>query len=94
MALATSTRGDWHPEGWRARAACRAIDTDIFFPAGDTGPAARKIQQAKAVCRTCPVQEECLAFAMAFYQEYGIWGGLTEDERRALRRRNRVRRVS
>ena len=94
MALAPSTRGGWEPTGWRAHAACRDIDTDLFFPAGDTGPAAVKIQKAKAICRRCPVQEDCLAFAMAFYQEYGIWGGLTEDERRVLRRRRRALLVS
>lgn len=97
MALPWRDTGGWDElEGWRSAAACRDVDTNLFFPAGDKGPAARQIEAAKAVCRACPVREECLAFAMAFYQEFGIWGGLTEDERRSLRRtaRARMRRVS
>jgi WhiB family redox-sensing transcriptional regulator len=69
-------------DDWRSAAACRDMDTDIFFPASDeeAGP-------AKAVCAICPVREPCLAFAMANRQEQGVWGGLTETERRRLRRR-------
>jgi len=67
---------------WRREAACRDLDTGIFFPLSDddAGP-------AKAVCAACPVREECLEFALATRQGDGIWGGLTETERRRQRRR-------
>jgi WhiB family redox-sensing transcriptional regulator len=47
-----------------------------------------QIEQAKAVCRRCPVIQECLAWALESGQDAGVWGGLSEDERRALKRRN------
>ena len=72
---------------WRDAAACLALDTNLFFPVGETGDAADQAVAAKAVCRGCPVRDECLAFAMATNQQAGIFGGLDEDERRSLRRR-------
>jgi WhiB family redox-sensing transcriptional regulator len=72
---------------WRHKAECRKEDPELFFPVGTSGPALAQIVKAKAVCRRCPVSQECLAWALASGQD-GIWGGLTEDERRALRRRN------
>lgn len=72
---------------WRDRAACRTEDPELFFPVGTTGPALEQIEQATAVCARCPVLKECLDFAMETGQDAGIWGGLTEDERRALKRR-------
>lgn len=71
---------------WREDAACRDEDTNIFFPVTDedAGP-------AKAICAVCPVREECLEFALATRQEDGVWGGMTETERRRLRRRQRER---
>lgn len=71
--------------GWRDRAACRDLDTELFFPIGTTGPALDQAEQAKAVCAGCPVRAECLAWALDSGQD-GIWGGLTEDQRRTLRR--------
>jgi WhiB family redox-sensing transcriptional regulator len=47
-----------------------------------------QIEQAKAVCRRCPVSQQCLAWALESGQDAGVWGGLSEDERRALKRRN------
>ncbi|MCC9312083.1 WhiB family transcriptional regulator [Kitasatospora sp. RB6PN24] len=81
---------------WRHRAGCRSVpDPELFFPIGNTGPALLQIEQAKAVCRrACPVMEECLTWALTTNQEHGIWGGMSEDERRALKRRaarNRAR---
>ena len=69
---------------WRQEAACRDLDTSLFFPASDedAGP-------AKAVCATCPVRELCLEFALITRQDDGVWGGLDETERRRLRRRRR-----
>lgn len=72
---------------WRDLAACRGADNDLFFPAGETGPAAGHIAIAKRICGGCDVQDECLAYAIETNQVAGIWGGFTEDERRPLRRK-------
>jgi WhiB family redox-sensing transcriptional regulator len=82
----------WNPvldaddDGWRAQAACRHVDANLFFPTGSTGSALEQIQAAKAFCRSCPVQHACLEFAIETNQEDGIWGGKDETERRRLRR--------
>ncbi|MDQ6837815.1 MAG: WhiB family transcriptional regulator [Actinomycetota bacterium] len=73
-------------DSWRLAATCRYEDPELFFPVGSTGTAAEQIDRAKTVCATCPVQTSCLAFALASNQEYGVWGGRDEDERRLLRR--------
>ena len=57
------------------------------FPVGNTGAAYQQIEEAKAVCRTCKVIDACLKCALDTNQDYGVWGGLSEDERRALKRR-------
>ncbi|MEE1931431.1 WhiB family transcriptional regulator [Streptomyces sp. TRM 70351] len=78
---------------WRHRAACREEDPELFFPLGNTGPALLQIKEAKTFCRRCPVQEQCLQWALEDGLE-GVWGGLSEDERRAMKRhtaRNRAR---
>ena len=72
---------------WRAKAACRDKDPELFFPVGNTGAAYQQIEEAKAVCRTCKVIDACLKCALDTNQDYGVWGGLSEDERRALKRR-------
>jgi WhiB family redox-sensing transcriptional regulator len=72
---------------WRHRAACRDEDPELFFPIGNTGPALLQTEEAKQVCRRCPVIGECLNFALSSSQDHGVWGGLSEDERRALKRR-------
>ncbi|MEU9028673.1 WhiB family transcriptional regulator [Streptomyces sp. NPDC048383] len=72
---------------WRHQAACRQADPDLFFPIGTSGPALLQIEEAKAVCRGCPVLSECLQWALAEGQDMGVCGGLTEDERRTLKRR-------
>jgi len=69
---------------WRDQAACRGLDTAIFFPSSDVEAGA-----AKAVCATCPVRDSCLEWALGTRQEDGVWGGLTDTERRRLRRRRR-----
>jgi WhiB family redox-sensing transcriptional regulator len=79
---------------WVHRARCRDEDPELFFPVGTTGPAAAQIAAAKAVCLRCDVRLECLEWAMATGQEAGVWGGLSEDERRALRRARRRGEVS
>jgi len=72
---------------WRHRALCRDEDPELFFPIGTTGPALGQVEQAKSVCRRCPVVQSCLDWALRSGQDSGVWGGLSEDERRALKRR-------
>ena len=85
-ALATSAALAAADLSWRRQAACRDTDPDLFFPVGTTGAALIQIEQARAVCRICPVQSACLEFALATNQDSGIWGGTSEEERRHLRR--------
>ena len=73
---------------WRNRAACLDEDPELFFPIGNTGPALLQIEQAKAVCRRCEVVETCQKWLIASEQDFGVWGSLSEDERRALKRRH------
>ncbi|MGY3200173.1 WhiB family transcriptional regulator [Streptomyces sp. TE5632] len=80
-------------DDWRTRAACRDEDPDLFFPIGTSGPALLQTEQAKAVCRRCPVREQCLDWAMDSGQSLGVWGGTSETERRALKRRLKARRA-
>lgn len=72
--------------GWRAEAACAGSDLDLFFPPEDDFD---KIAEAKDVCATCPVVDDCLQFALSTNQTDGVWGGMDANERRRLRRRLR-----
>jgi WhiB family redox-sensing transcriptional regulator len=74
---------------WVHYARCKDEDPELFFPIGTTGPAAVQIAAAKAICSMCEVRMECLEWAMATAQDAGVWGGLSEEERRALRRARR-----
>jgi WhiB family redox-sensing transcriptional regulator len=74
---------------WVYRALCKDEDPELFFPVGTTGPAATQVHAAKSVCARCPVRLECLEWAMGTGQDSGVWGGLSEEERRALRRARR-----
>ena len=69
-------RRDW----WRS-AACQEADPELFFPVTQYGPGAGDTARAKAVCAACPVRRQCLQYALATGQMYGVWGGLTESER-------------
>ena len=73
---------------WRHRAACRGEDPEKFFPVGNSGPAVIQTAEAKSVCRACPVVSACLNWALDSGQDAGVWGGMSEDERRQLKRRN------
>ena len=66
---------------WRNYAACRDVDPDLFFPLGTVGASVAQIEQAKQICRTCPVSRPCLHWALE-NGDAGVWGGTTEDERR------------
>ena len=72
---------------WRDGAICRDTDPELFFPVGTTGNALVQIDRAKEVCGECGVAQACLDFALDTNQDSGIWGGLTEEERRVIRRR-------
>ncbi|MBW1603564.1 WhiB family transcriptional regulator [Streptomyces sp. JJ66] len=86
---ATRPAGDW-----RHHAVCRAVeDPELFFPLGNTGLALLQLEEAKTFCRSCPVQEMCLQWALETRQDFGVWGGLSEDERRAMKRRAARRRA-
>ena len=79
---------------WRHESACLTEDPELFFPIGNTGPALAQIDEAKAVCQRCDVVDSCLKWALETGQDSGVWGGLSEDERRALKRRTaRARRA-
>ena len=71
---------------WREAAACGQADPELFFPIGSAGTGAAEIQRAKAICADCPVRHPCLTYALATSQEFGIWGGRDENERRLLHR--------
>src|SRR5699024_353140 len=77
----------------RQRGACLDEDPELFLPIGNTGPALIQIAEDKMVCQRCDVREQCLAWALETGQDHGVWGGLSEDERRALKRRNSRARV-
>ncbi len=67
---------------WEERGLCRQVDSEIFFP--DKGESTRP---AKSICARCEVRTECLETAMRRNEAFGVWGGLSERERRALKRR-------
>jgi WhiB family redox-sensing transcriptional regulator len=92
MKMALTYSPQWTPDDhWREDAACASVDPDLFFPVGVTGPAVGQIASAKAVCSECRSRAECLEFAITTNQEYGVWGGTSEEERRVLRRAWRAR---
>ncbi len=73
---------------WRNRAECLNEDPELFFPIGEsTRQSQWQIDEAKRVCGKCAVREQCLNWALESGSEYGVWGGLSERERRTLKRR-------
>ena len=68
--------GDWRDEGL-----CAQTDPEAFYPDKGQSP-----KQAKKVCASCPVQALCLAYALTHDERFGVWGGLSERERRALKK--------
>jgi len=73
---------DEDASAWQASALCAQTDPEAFFP--EKGGSTR---EAKGVCRACEVKKECLEYALTHDERYGIWGGLSERERRKLKRR-------
>ncbi|MGH3169119.1 MAG: WhiB family transcriptional regulator [Trebonia sp.] len=82
MTLHVATTADRASTEWREAAACRSAEPELFFPVSAVGQSAAEAERAKAVCARCPVRRECLQFALATRQAYGIWGGMSERERR------------
>lgn len=77
------------PHEWKNRGACRLEDPDLFFPTSDAGQtSADCLENARAVCRACPVLELCARWALDTGEDHGVWGGLSERERRTIRRHN------
>ncbi|MBO0893173.1 MAG: WhiB family transcriptional regulator [Acidimicrobiales bacterium] len=77
--LALMSNGD--ERSWQNRANCAGVDPELFFP--QRGASTR---EAKSVCRACMVREDCLEYALSNGEKFGIWGGLSERERRRVRR--------
>ncbi len=71
---------------WRDRGLCRGLDPEIFYPDEEDEEAAAP---AKEICGECPVRETCLEHAITRREKIGVWGGLTERERRRLIRQRR-----
>lgn len=71
---------------WQMEGACREVETSLFFhPEGERGPARRNRDAAAvAICESCPVIAQCRAHALEVREPYGVWGGMTEDEREAV----------
>ena len=76
-------------KGWQDYANCLGVDPDLFFP--ERGASTR---EAKEVCKGCVVREDCLEYALANGEKFGIWGGLSERERRRIRRQRALARRS
>lgn len=77
------------PRPWTASGACLNVDPDLFFPTPG-----ESTSRAKAVCDGCPVRQPCLEFALEQREVFGIWGGLSERERRKLRRDRQAGKVA
>jgi len=89
-AAASGRRGhrfDVGDRSWQVQANCLGVDPDLFFP--ERGASTR---EAKAVCRACVVRQDCLEYALVNGEKFGIWGGLSERERRRLRRQRSLTR--
>jgi len=64
------------------QAACRHADPDLFFPVGTGVPTRTDIERALRFCRSCPITDACLQYALEHDHRYGIWGGTTPQHRR------------
>jgi WhiB family redox-sensing transcriptional regulator len=78
-------RFDLGDRTWQGQDNCLGVDPDLFFP--ERGASTR---EAKGVCRGCVVRDDCLEYALVNGEKFGIWGGLSERERRQLRRQRRL----
>ncbi len=76
-------------KAWQDYANCLGVDPDLFFP--ERGASTR---EAKEVCRGCVVREDCLEYALRNGEKFGIWGGMSERERRKIRRQRALARAA
>ena len=81
--LPAPTQDQWE---WQYKGACRGVDPDLFFhPEGERGAARRRrAENAKQFCMRCPVLELCRERSLMAREPFGVWGGLSEDERHAM----------
>lgn len=81
---------------WQYQGLCRDTDPELFFhPEGERGGTRRRRDQAaKEICARCPVIEQCREHALAVREPYGVWGGLSEDEREAILSRRKARAIA
>ena len=81
--LPAPRQGDWD---WQMDAACRGRDTAIFYhPENERGPSrVRREREAKSICAACPVLENCRRWALVAREPYGVWGGLSVEERESM----------
>ena len=86
MANAADEQDD---QSWQLYANCLGVDPDLFFP--ERGASTK---EAKSVCKGCVVREDCLEYALANGEKFGIWGGLSERERRRIRRQRALARAA
>ena len=87
MALYDETEAE--ERSWQDYANCLGVDPDLFFP--ERGASTR---EAKEVCRGCVVREDCLEYALQNGEKFGIWGGMSERERRRIRRQRALARAT
>ncbi|MEU1986288.1 WhiB family transcriptional regulator [Nocardia sp. NPDC019395] len=73
---------------WQLLGSCRGLESTVFFhPDGERGRArAARVRRAKQICHACPVLDSCRNYALAVGEPYGVWGGMSEDERRTYAR--------
>jgi WhiB family transcriptional regulator, redox-sensing transcriptional regulator len=76
-------------DAWMLQGSCRGSQTRAFFPSDGSG-----VESAQRICRTCPVREECLEYALRHHIDQGVWGGASERERRRIIRRRRAEAVT
>jgi WhiB family redox-sensing transcriptional regulator len=84
MAQMTATSVSITNLSWRTHAACSGLEPEVFYPTSDEAA-----EEAKAICRACPVREPCLEYALVNRERDGVWGGATERERRRMIRQRR-----
>jgi WhiB family redox-sensing transcriptional regulator len=89
VATPAGFKGDEPAEDWQNYANCLGVDPDLFFP--ERGASTK---EAKGVCQACVVREDCLEYALENSEKFGIWGGLSERERRRLRRARALARAA
>src|ERR1043165_9368976 len=87
MRISIADEAEVEVRAWQDYANCLGLEPDLFFP--ERGASTR---EAKEVCRGCVVREECLEFALSNGEKFGIWGGMSERERRRIRRARAIAR--